>query len=298
MDIASGLVGVIAACEAVIYLYDGPNLVEEVDSSGSVLARYTQENEIDEPLAELRSGTTSYYEQDGQGSISSLSNSSGSLADTYTYNSFGNLTASTGSVVNPFQYTAREFDQETGLYFNRARYLDPANGRWLSEDPIRFLGGNDFYAYVLNNPLKYRDPLGKQSQMPSCYPDCARTPEEQQQIARENYEWNQRIFGPPSVLGPHPPSSECKCKSTKTKELTVERQLEAWAMAWRILDAAEQTGLGVGLAVGGVATTVYVCTETGGLGCTVAVGGIVPPLCGGRIRGNTVGRRRVRGNLR
>jgi hypothetical protein len=79
------------------YLYDGPNLLEEVDSSGNVLAKYTQENEIDEPLAELRSGTTSYYEQDGQGSISSLSNSSGSLANTYTYDSFGKLTASTGS---------------------------------------------------------------------------------------------------------------------------------------------------------------------------------------------------------
>lgn len=89
------------------YLYDGPNLLEEVDSSGNVLARYTQSGLIDEPLSELRSGTTSYYEQDGINAVSSLSNSAGALANTYTYDSFGKLTASTGTLINPFQYTSR-----------------------------------------------------------------------------------------------------------------------------------------------------------------------------------------------
>jgi RHS repeat-associated protein len=42
-----------------------------------------------------------------------------------SYDSFGNLTASTGSLVNPFRYTARESDTETGLYYYRARYYDP-----------------------------------------------------------------------------------------------------------------------------------------------------------------------------
>jgi RHS repeat-associated protein len=239
------------------YLYDGLNLVEEVDSNGNVLAKYTQENEIDEPLAELRSGTTSYYEQDGQGSISSLSNSSGSLANTYTYDSFGKLTASTGSVVNPFQYTAREFDTETGLYFNRARYLDPASGRWLTEDPIRFLGGHDFYAYVLNNPLKYRDPLGKQSQMPSCYPDCVRTPEEQQQIARENYEWNVRIFGPPPAAGlpsPGTSSQKCKCKhpSVSPPKTGLEDIAVGFAEVTHVLDLAAVNASMVVAAGGGL----------------------------------------------
>jgi hypothetical protein len=85
-----------------VYLYDGRNLLEEVDSFGNVLARYT-EGGMDEPFAELRSGTTSYYEQDGISAVSSLSNSAGALANTYAYDSFGKLTASTGSLVNPFQ---------------------------------------------------------------------------------------------------------------------------------------------------------------------------------------------------
>ena len=58
----------------------------------------------------LRSGATSYYHADGLGSVTSLSSAAGSVANTYTYDSFGKLTASTGSLVNPFRYTARESD--------------------------------------------------------------------------------------------------------------------------------------------------------------------------------------------
>jgi YD repeat-containing protein len=105
------------------YVYDGSNLVEEIDSSGSVLARYTQGLGIDEPIAMLRSGATSFYEADGLGSVTSLSNSSGALANTYTYDSFGNVTASTGILTNPLRYTAREFDTETKLNYYRAVVL-------------------------------------------------------------------------------------------------------------------------------------------------------------------------------
>ena len=66
------------------YLYDGPNLIEEMDNAGNVLARYANQMRVDEPLTELRSGTTSYYQQDGLGSVTSLSNGAGMLANTYT----------------------------------------------------------------------------------------------------------------------------------------------------------------------------------------------------------------------
>ena len=145
---------------ASIYAYDGDNLIEETNASGGVVARYTQDLNIDEPLSMLRSGATSYYSADGLGSITSLANSSGSVANTYTYDSFGNLTASTGTLTNPFRYTAREFDTETGLYFYRARYYDPATGRFLIEDPIGFNAGMDFYTYVSNDATDLVDPQG------------------------------------------------------------------------------------------------------------------------------------------
>jgi len=143
-----------------IYVYDLQNLIEETNSSGAVVARYTQGVKIDEPLAMLRSGATSYYQADGLGSVTSLSNAAGALAQTYAFDSFGKQTAASGSLTNPFQYTAREFDSETNLQFSRARYYDPNAGRFISEDPIGFRAGNNFYQYVLNDPLNSIDPLG------------------------------------------------------------------------------------------------------------------------------------------
>ena len=144
-----------------VYAYDRDNLIEETNGSGAVVARYTQTQEIDEPLAMLRGATTSYYEADSLGSITSLSSAAGALAQTYTFDSFGKLTASSGSLVNPFQYTGRESDSETGLYFYRARYYDQSTGRFLSEDTARFSESTNFYPYVGSNPLTYKDPFGQ-----------------------------------------------------------------------------------------------------------------------------------------
>jgi RHS repeat-associated protein len=144
------------------YLYDGDNdsVIGEVDNNGNIVARYTHGLGIDQPFAELRSGATSYYQADGLGSATSLSNLAGVLANTYTYDSFGKLTASTGTIINPFQYTAREFDSETGIYSYRARYYDTSVGRFISEDPSGFAGDGNFYAYTANNPVLYIDPSG------------------------------------------------------------------------------------------------------------------------------------------
>jgi RHS repeat-associated protein len=144
-----------------IYAYDGDNLVEETNSSGVVVARYAQTQNIDEPLVMLRGGAASFYNADGLGSVTSLTNSSGAAAETYTYDSFGKQTVSAGSLVNPFQYTGREFDAETGLYYYRARYYDSTTGRFLSEDPIGFTGGDvNTYRYVQNSPVNFTDPVG------------------------------------------------------------------------------------------------------------------------------------------
>jgi RHS repeat-associated protein len=141
-------------------LYDGGNMVETVDEYGNIIARLAQGQGFDDLLAESTAGATSFYEQDGLGSVTSLTNSSGALAQTYTFDSFGNTTNSSGSISNPFRYTGRDFDSETGLYYYRARYYDPATGRFLSEDPFRFRGGSNFYRYALGSPIDYIDPLG------------------------------------------------------------------------------------------------------------------------------------------
>lgn len=66
--------------------------------------------------------------------------------------------ASTGTLPNPFQYTGRDYDSETGLRYYRARYYDPAIGRFISEDPAQ--AGDDFYVYANDNPTNLVDPFG------------------------------------------------------------------------------------------------------------------------------------------
>jgi RHS repeat-associated protein len=142
------------------YLYDSVNAIEEVDAAGSLLARYAQGKGIDEPLAQLRSGASALYEQDGVGSVTSLSSPAGALSNSYTYDAFGNTTALSGSFVNAYRYAARDYDPETGLQYSRARYYDPQVGRFISEDPTRFVSGVNFYGYTQNNPINRTDPLG------------------------------------------------------------------------------------------------------------------------------------------
>jgi RHS repeat-associated protein len=144
-----------------VYAYDGDNLVEETKAAGAVVARYEQGLNIDEPLAMRRSATTSYYQSDGLGSVTSLSNSTGAAAQTYTYDSFGKIVATTGSLTNSFRYTGREFDSETSLYYYRARYYDPQGGRFVSEDPLGFGGGINFYRFVNNDATNSIDPSGR-----------------------------------------------------------------------------------------------------------------------------------------
>jgi len=102
----------------------------------------------------------SYYEQDGLGSVTSLSNVSGAVANSYVYDAFGNTTASSGTLTSPFQYTGRDYDSETGLRYYRARYYSADNSRFLSEDPVRFEAGTNFYRYVKNRPTVFADPEG------------------------------------------------------------------------------------------------------------------------------------------
>jgi len=80
---------------------------------------------------------------------------------TYDYDSFGNPKTTTQTVTQPYTYTAREYDPETGLYFYRARQYDAKTGRFLQKDPIGFKAGDvNLFRYVKNRPTRLRDPLG------------------------------------------------------------------------------------------------------------------------------------------
>jgi RHS repeat-associated protein len=106
------------------------------------------------------SGTTRYYLQDGPGSTAQLTDTTGAVTDNYTYDVFGAVTAHTGAGAQPFTYTGQQQDASAnrGLVYLRARMCDPALGRFLTKDPLRFM---QRYAYAGDDPVNYVDPSGQ-----------------------------------------------------------------------------------------------------------------------------------------
>jgi RHS repeat-associated protein len=145
------------------YLYDESEVLLELDGSNQVVARYTLGNETDEPLIMERAGQTYYYHADALGSIAGMTDGSGSVVQSYGYSAFGAISAvASVSFSQPHAFTGREYDPSTGLYYYRARYYDPRLGRFVSDDPLGFMGGTfNLARYVGNNPVNFTDPTGE-----------------------------------------------------------------------------------------------------------------------------------------
>jgi RHS repeat-associated protein len=104
--------------------------------------------------------TTLYYHQDKVGSTRALTDSRGRVVKTYQFDPYGRRTGSSGKAANPFQFAGQYLDSETGLYYVRARYYDPATAQFISRDPISSVTGQ-CYNYAANAPLNGTDPTGQ-----------------------------------------------------------------------------------------------------------------------------------------
>lgn len=143
------------------YVYDDNAIIGILDNSNTVQSTLIHQESIDKPLSIKTAGSSYYYHRNHQGSIIALSDSTGAVVESYTYDAYGNTTK-TGTTLtgNPYAYTGRELDT-ADLYYYRARYYDPKAQRFLSEDPIGFSSGDyNFYRYVGGNPTNFTDPLG------------------------------------------------------------------------------------------------------------------------------------------
>jgi RHS repeat-associated protein len=140
------------------FVYDGADVIRDLDASGGMVADYLNGPDIDNKLRQTASGAASYFATDHLGSTRALTDASGNLTSTLNYDSFGNVIS--GSASTRYTYTGREADSDTGLMYYRARWHDPQQGRFISEDPIGFEGGLNWFSYVDNNPLQYVDPNG------------------------------------------------------------------------------------------------------------------------------------------
>ena len=90
-----------------------------------------------------------------------ITDGSGTPVSRFAYGAYGQAEVALDTLAQPYRYTGREYDTETGLHHYRARAYDAATGRFLQEDPIWFAAGDlNVYRYTWNNPANWTDPSG------------------------------------------------------------------------------------------------------------------------------------------
>ena len=140
---------------------DYAQVLEERDGTGSLRARYVYGHDL---LSQTRNSVVSYYHTDGLGSTRTLTNSAQTVTDTYTYDAFGNLLDKTGVTVNDYLYTGEFFDANIGFYYLHARYMNPALGRFVTQDSFDGFHNDPYslhkYLYAHANPVNHIDPSG------------------------------------------------------------------------------------------------------------------------------------------
>ncbi|MFH2046861.1 MAG: RHS repeat-associated core domain-containing protein [Pseudomonadota bacterium] len=183
-DFENRLVGVNTPAGATAYRYDSDGIRVE-KSSGTITTRYLVDKNRDyaqvleetdnssltvsyvygDDLISQNRGSSYYYLYDGQMSTRKLTDGSGNVANTYTYDAFGIVLDQAGVVANNYMYTGEQYDPNAGFYYLRARYYNQGVGRFVTVDPFE---GNTFepvtlhkYLYASNNPVMYNDPSGE-----------------------------------------------------------------------------------------------------------------------------------------
>ena len=150
------------------YVYNGSSLSQMTVGSHILYFAYDVSGT---PMSVTYSGTTYYYATNLQGDVTAILNTSGTAVVTYTYDAWGNILTTTGTMaetlgaVNPLRYRGYVYDTETRFYYLQSRYYDPEIGRFINADSYASTGqgvlGCNMFAYCNNNPVNYHDSNGK-----------------------------------------------------------------------------------------------------------------------------------------
>jgi RHS repeat-associated protein len=153
-----------ALVETVRIVRDGFLAIQDRDENNTVLREYTWGLNLGGGiggLLNLKQGGQDYaYLYDGKGNVAAVLDASQSVVAAYRYAPFGELLAKTGSLTQPFGFSTKRYDKQTGLIHYQYRPYAPEIGRWLTRDPLGETGGMNLYAFVGNNPVNWVDPWG------------------------------------------------------------------------------------------------------------------------------------------
>jgi len=160
------------------YIYDGMRVIQERDGTNAPQVSYTRGTDLSGTLERAggiggllarSSGhsagswsTHNYYYSDGNGNVTYMLSSGLSVVATYTYDPFGNMTASSGTLANAntLRFSSKMLDSDIGLYYYGFRWYDPSLQRWISRDPKGEVDLIHLYSFVGSDPINVVDPEG------------------------------------------------------------------------------------------------------------------------------------------
>jgi RHS repeat-associated protein len=148
------------------FLYAGDMEIAEYNDADQIIRRYVPGLGVDNRAAMITvspaTGVTlsrHYYHTDRLGSVIAVTDQAGQITDKYVYTPYG-IEEPLALSGQPFRFTGRRFDRETGLYYYRARFYSQALGRFLETDPVGYVADMNLFTYTVNDPLNNTDPSG------------------------------------------------------------------------------------------------------------------------------------------
>lgn len=145
-------------------LYDGENLLGDLNSANAFTTKYTMALGTDNWLIQQQYGNSYYHSIDGLNSTSALTNSAGHIVNEYQYDVYGDILIQNISANNKVLFTGRMLENTLGLYDYRTRFYDSKIGRFTNKDLfegyLKLPSSLDRYNYVENSPTNFIDPNG------------------------------------------------------------------------------------------------------------------------------------------
>ena len=224
--------------QATAFAYQGWAMFKETTSSSTISYVYGLDlsgtsqgaGTIGGILCASLNGSTAFYAYDANGNVTDLVGTNGSFVAKYQYDPYGNTIAKSGDLAdaNPFRFSTKYTDSESGLVYYGYRYYVPELSKWLSRDPIKEVGwrklvsnpvvfrrsmGKNLFNYCRNSPINFYDPVGLEercNRQESCSEGATRDLLSNCDVAGGYYTGEMFIFGkgnPEKEL----PSACCYC---------------------------------------------------------------------------------------
>ena len=180
-------------------VYDSLHVIADVSASGTLVRSYIYGAGIDNLVGMNTYGATTnvyYCLKDHAGTVLAWTDSNGELAESYEYDAWGRVRAfdrngkplAESALGNRYTFQGREYSWASGMYYFRARWYEPATGRFLSRDPIGLAGGLNEHSFCGNSPLNFVDPFGlSQETLEFDY----------------DYEWRRNLLKPGYIFDEH-----------------------------------------------------------------------------------------------